>query len=483
MEIILHDWRFGHLHLKVKWSSGNTTWKMLKDMREDYPRMTARYIVRNKVSRSGKCGGDWVLQWAKKVERDLEWAVHRKTFSTKPVYKYGIQVPWNVKQAMELDEANDNTIWQDAIDKEATTLHMVFDVKQSLDWKCRMAAGGHQVNMLDIQVYSSTVNSISIQLLHVISHKAGLRQLCGGIGNAFPNAYTQEKVCVQKAGPEFGKYEGLLIIIVKALIDVSIGKTLPKKDTPMPDGDPPEEDRDPILEGGVDALKKDYTEVFKDFYPDPVKELDAKLSLPLIDEMEVTVFVNSDHAHNKDPCVLYEKMPRGVKVLKVSLIVGDNMGVIQNCIIADSLLKKKHVAIAFHNTREAAAAGIVYPVKTRSTHNFADFCTKPTAMSISNFLEQKACRSFGFHGGEHQVVSAPVSGGNTLHEILLRLVKRQAGVTAKMLASQKKLRESEKELIMQWNGIEEDQWPDEVPYVFQKMGEEGKTKPIVRSTL
>ena len=51
---------------------------------------------------------------------------------------------------------------------QRTTLHMVFDAKQSLQRKCRLVAGGHLVDMMDIQVYLSTVKSISVQILHVI---------------------------------------------------------------------------------------------------------------------------------------------------------------------------------------------------------------------------------------------------------------------------------------------------------------------------
>ena len=116
-EIIGHDWKLGQVHFRVKWSGGNTlSWEHLKDMREDYPRMTAQYIVRNKVSRS-KRGSYRVLQWAKKVVRDLDRSVRRinrlydlyldehdevqmirrvqknskkkKKFSKAPVYKYG----------------------------------------------------------------------------------------------------------------------------------------------------------------------------------------------------------------------------------------------------------------------------------------------------------------------------------------------------------------------------------------------------------
>ena len=234
-EIITHNWKFGGLHFKVRWSSGETTWHHLNIMRQDYPKITARYIVENKVSRSTR-SGDRVLLWAKKVLRDIDRAVRRiirlydlylddhdevrmtrrvqkgsrkrKKLSLAPLYKYGIQVPRNAKQAQQLDEANGNTLWQDAMDKELnalldmdcfefhpaghhktlgsewqrTTLHMVFDVKQSLQRKARLVASGHLVEMMDVQVYSSTAKSISMQLLHVISHNAGLKQLCGDIG-------------------------------------------------------------------------------------------------------------------------------------------------------------------------------------------------------------------------------------------------------------------------------------------------------------
>ena len=42
----------------------------------------------------------------------------------------------------------------------------------------------------------------------------------------------------------------------------------------------------------------------------------------------------------------------------MTLICGDNKGVIQNCTIPYNLLKKKNVMIAYHKTREAAADSI-----------------------------------------------------------------------------------------------------------------------------
>jgi hypothetical protein len=66
----------------------------------------------------------------------------------------------------------------------------------------------------------------------------------------------------------------------------------------------------------------------------------------------------------------------GVKVIRASYVSGDNLGVIQNCTIKDSLLKKKHVAIAYHKVRESSAAKIVHPIKINGTHNYADCLMK-----------------------------------------------------------------------------------------------------------
>ena len=72
----------------------------------------------------------------------------------------------------------------------------------------------------------------------------------------------------------------------------------------------------------------------------------------------------------------------GVKVEHASYVFGDNLGVIQNVTIKESLLKKKHVAISYHKTREATAAGITHPVKILGTRNYADCLTKSLTEKI-----------------------------------------------------------------------------------------------------
>ena len=87
---------------------------------------------------------------------------------------------------------------------QKTTLMMIMNVKQDLRHKCRIVAGGHLVDALHHNIYSTTVKSISVKILQVISHKANLNIMCGDIGNAYVNTFTNKKVYAI-AGDEFGK--------------------------------------------------------------------------------------------------------------------------------------------------------------------------------------------------------------------------------------------------------------------------------------
>jgi hypothetical protein len=152
----------------------------------------------------------------------------------------------------------------------------------------------------------------------------------------------------------------------------------------------------------------------------------------MFDELAITVFVDSDHAHDKvtrrsvtgilimvgrtpvffsskrqgsvetstygaefcamrtaaEETIAVRYMLRclGVKVTRASYVFGDNLGVIQNCTIKESLLKKKHVAIAYHKTRECAAANIVHPIKINGLRNFAECLTKSLAERVFRLL-------------------------------------------------------------------------------------------------
>eukprot|EP00957_Ditylum_brightwellii_P009479 715396-Ditylum_brightwellii.AAC.1 len=87
---------------------------------------------------------------------------------------------------------------------------------QDLHRKARLVAGGHLVNILNNDVYLSTVKGITVKLLHMIAHSTGLTALCGDIGNAYVNAYTTEKVYT-RADLEFREeLTGKIVVIKKA---------------------------------------------------------------------------------------------------------------------------------------------------------------------------------------------------------------------------------------------------------------------------
>ena len=57
--------------------------------------------------------------------------------------------------------------------------------------------------------------------------------------------------------------------------------------------------REPILRGGEETLGKDFMQELCALYPDAAEELDANLPTPLVGEIIITLFVDSDHGHDK----------------------------------------------------------------------------------------------------------------------------------------------------------------------------------------
>ena len=180
----------------------------------------------------------------------------------------------------------------------------------------------------------------------------------------------------------------------------------------------------------VEDLKKEY--------PKAMEEVDKYLPLPLIDKLEITVFVDSDHAQNKttrqsitgiimiigrnhvfyysklhgavenstysvefmamrhavDEVVVLRYMLRclGGNVDTASEVYRDNLGGIQNATIKESLLKKKQVVIIYHKVREEVSAGIIVQTKIALVDNFEDCFTKFLPIADHNwFINEIFC--------------------------------------------------------------------------------------------
>ena len=77
----------------------------------------------------------------------------------------------------------------------------------------------------------------------------------------------------------------------------------------------------------------------------------------------------------------------GVPIEGPTNVFCDNEAVTNNAIFpAESTLKKKHDAIAYHRTREAVAAGTIRVTKEDGKTNLADVLTKPLPQATKDFL-------------------------------------------------------------------------------------------------
>jgi hypothetical protein len=162
---------------------------------------------------------------------------------------------------------------------------------------------------------------------------------------------------------------------------------------------------------------------WSEFYGDVVEELPAKMPKPLGNPVNITCFVDANHAGNvvtrrshtgiliylqNTPIMWHSRRQntietstfgsefvalRNARDLIVALryklrmfgipIHGpaktycDNQGVVKNASIPESVLSKKHNAINYHAVREAVAARIMQVAKEDGESNLADLLTKP----------------------------------------------------------------------------------------------------------
>jgi hypothetical protein len=165
-------------------------------------------------------------------------------------------------------------------------------------------------------------------------------------------------------------------------------------------------------------LKEDFGGQYLYFQED----LDPKFPEPLVPEMDINIFVDANHAHDKVTgrsvtglfCFVgstpvswrskrqasvqtstfgaeftalkkaveegitlrYYLRSMGIKVAKSTPIFVDNMGVVLNASNPGSTLNKKSVALSYHFVREHVANSVIEIRKIDSADNYADPFTK-----------------------------------------------------------------------------------------------------------
>ena len=94
-------------------------------------------------------------------------------------------------------------------------IHLVFAVQFDGRHKARLVADGHLTHEPIENIYSGVVSLRNLRLVIFLGKLSHL-ELWGDIGNAYLEAFTDEKLYIVSA-PEFQELEGYILIFLKAL--------------------------------------------------------------------------------------------------------------------------------------------------------------------------------------------------------------------------------------------------------------------------
>ena len=229
-------------NVQIAWENGEISWVPLHIAHEDSPIEVAIHAAKNKLLDTPGWRLPGLKKMAKTQKRLIRLANQAKlhSFRTTPIYMFGVLAPRNMQQALEIDAANGDTKWADAVavemsminsydtftdkgkgykpsrDYKKIRVHIVFACKHDGRRKARLVAGGHLTDTPIDSVYSSVVPLRGMRILTFLAELNGNQAWATDIGNAHLESHTQEKAYII-AGPEFGDLEGHTLIITKAL--------------------------------------------------------------------------------------------------------------------------------------------------------------------------------------------------------------------------------------------------------------------------
>ena len=172
------------------------------------------------------------METPQKICQDIQKT--HQSCQTSARYQHGFQVPKDYNDAIRLDKEYSNTHWQDAIDLELSQIHeykvfkdtgkaqfqngkvvtpdgvqkirvhFVYTVKHDGRFKARLVAYGHLTKEPVESIYSGVVSLRSLRMVVFLSQLNDLEIWGADVGNAYLEAYTDEKLCII-AGPELKK--------------------------------------------------------------------------------------------------------------------------------------------------------------------------------------------------------------------------------------------------------------------------------------
>ena len=236
----------------VEWESGEVTYEPLTLISKDDPITCAVYAKKHDLLDT--TGWKHLKRYAKTSKRLIravkQSRIHQGRASAR--CQHGFQVLKEYNDAIRLDKENSNTHWQDAMDLELTQIHeykvfkdtgkaqfhngkvvtpdgfqkirvhFVYAVKHDGRFKASLVADGHLTKEPVESIYSGVVSLRSLRMVVILSQLNDLEIQGADVGNAYLEAYTDEKLCII-AGPECKELQGHLLIMVKALYGTCSG--------------------------------------------------------------------------------------------------------------------------------------------------------------------------------------------------------------------------------------------------------------------
>ena len=224
----------------MDWECAEATFEPLRLIGECDPVTCAIYVDQNGLL--NKDGWKQFKRLAKSQKKLLRMANQAKLISYhgQPKYKFGIRVPRNHTEAVEIDLGNKNNKWKqveqvelDQIDEyevlghlgindeappgyKLIKVHFVYDVKHDGRHKARLVAGEHLTETPTYSVSSSVATLRGLRLILFVAELNNLKVWTTDVGNAYLEAYTQEKVYIVDE-PEFRDRGGHVMLIKRAL--------------------------------------------------------------------------------------------------------------------------------------------------------------------------------------------------------------------------------------------------------------------------
>ena len=189
-------------NVMAEWESGEVTYEPLTLISKDDPITCAVYAKKHDLLDTTR----WkhLKRYAKTSKRLIRAVKQSRIRQVRASarYQHGFQVP-----------ENSNTHWQDAMDLELTQIHeyKVFKdtVKHDEKFKARLVADGHLTK-------EPVVSLRSLRMVVFLSQLNDFEIWGADVGNAYLEAYTDQKLCII-VGPEFKELQGHLLIMIKTL--------------------------------------------------------------------------------------------------------------------------------------------------------------------------------------------------------------------------------------------------------------------------